>query len=446
MPFLRSLLPPLSHSLPDGAEISRIRPFLAGALCANESRIIFATIVGQCLELLVLCIMVRIFNQHEIGALHILLSQAAMATPLLCGSYHFTLPSIQSDEEAVAGYVGLLLLGLFTSLVFALVSSFWLNVMPTTVWVLLSAQAVMLVTGQMHIRISNFNLLAISRVINPLLGVFVFSTLYAQSDPGDINLIHLMAFISAASTVLLAVLTVIVLARRGYTLPTLAAFRSVIGRQFAQIRYPMMMAPSQLLNSAAYNLPISMIGWTLGEAASAQYAIALRFALKPASLICTPVRSVIHAKAAAAVRSEEGGLLDTYLHSRRSLRWAGLLLGLAIATFAAPVVVWVIGWQWIESAVMVMLLSPLCASMVMVTPLSICLVVLDKQHLVLANQLLYLMISLISFLIGGLAGSLMLAVVLFSVLSTIRYVWLDRVLLNSLNVFCESKVGDGRGE
>lgn len=190
----------------------------------------------------------------------------------------------------------------------------------------------------------------------------------------------LFAPFAAGATLLLSaelaarVSSVWLMARRGglYTLIAKPRFSASSLRERATRfwKYPLLLAPSALIDAAATMLPVPIVATCYGLGPAGKFALVQRLALLPAALIVGSVGDVFHAHAANTFgqrRDAVGGFLAMT---------AGRLLLLAAAVYIpvallAPLTAgWVFGRQWSDVGIMISALAPLCVAATIVSPIS----------------------------------------------------------------------------
>nr|WP_301337864.1 oligosaccharide flippase family protein [Vibrio rotiferianus] len=187
-------------------------------------------------------------------------------------------------------------------------------------------------------------------------------------------------------------------------------------------------APSEIMNRLAYYFPTLIIDKIFGVASAGQYSLTLRVCFSPISLITNAVGQVFQSHLAQENREGKGkqGLLTKSFIIK-------IVLLSSIITFSfyfiVPSIVRIIfGSEWDEAIVYIKILSPLFGLMAVVTPLTTAFHVYRKNVEVIVQQAIFLLISLFSFSVSWYLNSLDIGVVIFSVLSSLRYVYLLYVL------------------
>jgi len=188
--------------------------------------------------------------------------------------------------------------------------------------------------------------------------------------------------------------------------------------------FPVMVAPSELMNRLTYYFPILIIEKFFGVTSAGQYSLTLRVCFSPISLITSAVGQVFQADIAQANRDrkrQQGLLTGTFVFKL-------IFVALAITSifyFIVPLLVkYIFGPEWNEAIDYIKALSPLFGLMSVITPLTTAFHVYRKNMELLVQQSIFLIISLFSFGLAWYVNNLLLGVVVFSILSAIRYLYI----------------------
>ncbi len=144
-------------------------------------------------------------------------------------------------------------------------------------------------------------------------------------------------------------------------------------------RFPLVSAPSSLVNALGVEAPILLIGSLVGTASAGQLALAQRIAALPGMLVTQSLGQSFYSEAAMLARTEDPGLRTLY---RRTVRHLALLGGVvAVALGAAPWIFPILfGAQWQTAGWMAAALGLLVFSQMTFGTVS-CLEYLNRQGL-----------------------------------------------------------------
>jgi len=232
------------------------------------------------------------------------------------------------------------------------------------------------------------------------------------------------------------------LAYASLTLPRTVLFtRHTMAMMGATLRKsvnaPLYLMPSNLLNLAAYNLPVLVIGHWFGPELAAQYAYVLRFGFGPVGLIGGTLYQVFYGFLAEAARTGNEAMFAQFLRARRHIGFAALASAVCIALLYPLGFRYVLGESWMTAGWISVIFAPLFAAMLYLTSQSVALNVFSKQKYELKSQAQYFAISLLAFGFAVLFGNAWLGFLLLSLLGCLRYM----LLLRDINkVLVECKV------
>ncbi len=206
------------------------------------------------------------------------------------------------------------------------------------------------------------------------------------------------------------------------------AFRRVTWRgvRYAASRYrrfPIFSSGSALLNTLGEQAPLLLLVAIFGAAVGGQYALAVRVAALPVSLIAVAVSQVFVAETARMAREEPASLRTMFGRTTRALAVlaAGpfLLLAILAPLFASLI----FGAAWHDAGLYVALLSPMFYLQLVTSPTGGTLDVLERQDLHLIREVLRLVFVGAAALITVRAGLAPLgSVAAFSVAGCLTYI------------------------
>jgi len=151
-------------------------------------------------------------------------------------------------------------------------------------------------------------------------------------------------------------------------------------------RFPMLSLPADLINTAAAQLPVILIGSRFGAEIAGYYALAARMMGAPVSLLGGAVRDVFKRTASEEFRTL-GHCRPIYLRTFWVLLTLSLIMVAVVILFAEPLFVWAFGVQWAQAGIMTSWLVPLYALGFMASPLSYTFYVAQKQNIDLLWQM-----------------------------------------------------------
>ncbi|MFC4144994.1 lipopolysaccharide biosynthesis protein [Micromonospora mangrovi] len=144
-------------------------------------------------------------------------------------------------------------------------------------------------------------------------------------------------------------------------------------------RFPLLLAPSGLLNILGGQLPVLLIAYWYGAEVAGWLGLTLRVLAMPAALIGAAVAQVYLAEFSRSARSDPDRAREIFRRGSRSLALAATLGGVAVLATGPQVFALVFGERWATSGSYAQALALSMATQFVAAPLSQTLIVLDRQ-------------------------------------------------------------------
>lgn len=358
-------------------------------------------------------------DKEDLGLYVVLLSYVPMLQLAALLGYDLALPNIPDDDFPSLLLACLAILIVFCIGVYGI--SEWLGYsLALPLSVLLVARGFGRIGEMVNTRLEHFSLMAFARAARP----FSIATLLAVCFlSGGIDILDFVACVALVELVFSIGYLLLSFRKVIFSKSSFAGARRLVRDHASN---PLVVMPSTMMNSVAYNLPTILIEKFMGGALAAQYGIVLKFCCAPLNLLGGSISTVFHGKMATARRSETRGSM---LKEIRRLRVLLVVFGVAACVCIAvgfPIFSnYVLKGDWSDARHFTYLLLPLFFVMVAVAPLTSAFIVFDEKRYLFLNQLSYLIISLASFGFGLAINNLLVGIGLFSSLSIIRYMFIN---------------------
>jgi len=163
-------------------------------------------------------------------------------------------------------------------------------------------------------------------------------------------------------------------------------------------RFPMLALPADLINTAAAQMPVILIGSRFGAEIAGYYALATRMMGAPVSLLGGAVRDVFKRAANEEFRML-GHCRSIYQRTFLVLMGLSLVMIIFVIPFAEPIFILAFGAQWALAGVMATWLVPLYALGFMASPLSYTFYIVQKQNIDLAWQIGLFTVTMLTLLV-----------------------------------------------
>jgi len=373
------------------------------------SRIVAGSIGGQGLVILAYPLLTRLYDPAEFGLLTVFSAVAGMLGVVAAAALEAAIP-IPPDDRAAAdvAWAGLAVVAI-TTLITALVGLVAAAPLAALLgvprlapfWWLLALTVLVLgvyqVLSEWMIRERSYG--ALGRR-NLLQGVGQVGTQIGLGLLG-VRPLGLLLGLGVGRLLSLGGLT----SRRGllrHRPPTMAGLRTAL-RRFR--RFPLLAAPSALVNSAGLEVPLLLVSALYGDARAGLLGLTVRVFSGPTAILGQAVYQVFTGESSAAIREPRGTL-------GRLVRGAALRLVLVGALPAAVLMIGgpqlfglVFGPQWQEAGAYAQLLAVAYLAQFTVTPVSSTLFLLERQGRELAWGSVRLLLTAGAVALCGVTGA-----------------------------------------
>jgi O-antigen/teichoic acid export membrane protein len=375
------------------------------------------TISGQLLTLLAMPLLSRLYNPADLGHLSVFISMVGMLSTIAALHFELAIPlPVLNKNATIVAALAMLIVGLM-SLLLTLVLSIgdnWLltklgapDLKSSRYWLplclLLTGWSTVLTLNT--VRYQTYARNALSKGLQG--GVQAIS----QAGAGLMGTSWTGLVVGQVAGMLAGIVPLV---QRQHWSATPMSLRAKYLRLVATMRkyrnFPLLAAPSSLVNSAASNIPALLLAAFFGLQVAGLYGIGFRVLQLPARFVGQSVSQVFLGQAAQAMqRNELAPLVDSVF---RFLMTVALHVFISLAILAPPLFAVAFGDSWIEAGSYARYLMPLVALSFVSTPLSMLVTVLQKQRQELWLQCAYLAIIVISLACGAAFASPRLALLL----------------------------------
>jgi O-antigen/teichoic acid export membrane protein len=376
------------------------------------------TVAGQALVLLSIPLLARLYSPQDMGLLSVFVSIVGMLSVTAALHYELAIPLPNSARAASALSTLALMVVLVTSLAVGLVLS-------------IGRGAVLDWFGAAELRSTRY-LIPVSVLLTGVINVLTLTAVRYQhsgrnaaskaAQGGAQALVQSGAGLAGAGWTGLILgqfaglaAGILPLLIKPVWFDASSARRSWVRRmQACAHRYrnfPLLAAPSSLVNAVASNIPALLLSGLFGLKVAGLYGIGVRVLQLPVRLVGQAVSQVFLGQAAKARQS--GELADIVDPVYRFLLRASLYIFVPIAVLARPGFVLLFGQKWAEAGNYVQYLVPWMIVSFVSMPLSMLVAVLQKQRQELIFQCAYLALIALAIWEGASIGSASIAVALF---------------------------------
>ncbi len=400
----------------------------------DSGLLVFSSIIAQALQLITVFIAARIISQSDLGDYTIFLSNVAIMASIGILQYEISLVNLDESKLSVGIFSSVIILFLLSSLygtIFYLFGyDFSLYLSLYIFFSLFINMMILLLTRYKHFKLM-FSLHLSSAFFMPIFMIicFIFNL---QINISDLLLFQVCVVVVSSIAYGYLTLKFVNFMLPNNLLQNIQMFLSD-KKDFALIS-----APGNFINSVAYNIPVILIGNFFGKEMSAQFFMAIRFS-SFIQLLGGILYKVYHSRLAHYVRiNDKKAALIAYKKIKKVLFALGFL-STALLIVVAPIIVpIVLGEGWNNTVLFTQIYAPLTGVMLFIAPLSVSYFVFEQHKKNFINSVIFLVITLISFITGIIINNLLIGLSLFVTLNILRYIFIYFQINSMMKEWCKS--------
>lgn len=390
-------------------------------------------------------LLTRLYTTEQFGLVAVFGSILSILSVVASLSYELAIPIAKDDEETVHGVVLGLLVALGISLLTFLgvlcfreqiATAVNLPAMAGYLWLLplgLLLRSIYQIFYYWGLRVKAFSAIARTNLTQSVGSVVVQ---LGGASFGTISLLLGQVVGQAAGISSLAVVAV----RSRWDLFKAIRFKQVLWFAWRYRQFPYFSTWGGLLNTIGAQMPPLLFAILFSPAAAGIYALAHRVLSLPMSLVGQAIGNVFLARAADARREGNLSLLVARVHEK--LAQIAMPISLLLIVCSPNLFSLIFGYDWQQAGVFARWMSPWLYLVFITSPLSTLFSVLEKQAQGLILQAALVIARGTSLLIGAQFNDLVFAVALFSLGSTLCWlfflVWVIRASGNSWFIIWQS--------
>ena len=406
-------------------------PVQSSPFATDVLKLVTGTTIAQIIAILASPILTRLYGPEAFGFFALFTSITAIVGVIACMRYELAIMLPRDDGEAVnllalcflmvAIISSLTGIGLFFggSVLLTLLQApdlapyLWL--VPPFVFV----SGVFLALNYWNSRTRLFGRLSIARITQ---AVTTTGTQLGAGLSGYVSGGSLIGASLAGSIVSTGVLGGQIWRDDRALLKRCVSWRGMINGLKRYKRFPMIDSSSALLNTVSWQLPALLLSAFFSPVIVGFYALGMRVLHTPMSFIGSSIAQVFFQRAAEARRAGNLGTLVENVF--RVLVLIGLFPLLVLTVIGGDIFIVVFGEVWQEAGIYVQILGIWTFIWFISSPLSTLYIVLEKQDFGLKYNIANLTTRLVSLIIGGLMGSVYVALGLFAISGILVYGYL----------------------
>lgn len=405
----------------------RNNPFFSKILSApvrNVIKLVGGTAASQLVAFSITPLLTRLYDPASFGILTAFSSALAIVSVISSLSYELAITTPKSNDDALEILRLCLILVAASSATCALVIYFdlyrfvgvlnqaylspFLWLLPLGLFLSGTYQALSL----WSVRQGMFNILAKVKVRQSIMGALIS----VSSAPfGAVGLIlGQIANQSSGVLTLLRYSPISLWPVRSYD------FYSILMCMKKYKNFPKFSCPAGLVNVLGNQLPYIILLSYYGPSQLGQLALADKILLLPAGLLGNSVGQVFLNEASQSYR--DGNLQKLLLRTAKKLTFLAIGSAFIVALIVCPFVPLIFGQRWTESKDLILLAIPLFCGKLIVSPISMCFLIAQRNKQELVGQIMLLLLRSAPLLVMAYLGySFHRAFLAYSVFSLIGY-------------------------
>lgn len=344
-------------------------------------------ILAQLVTFLIMPIISRLYSAEAFGAYSLAVSLAAIVTPAV-GLKMETAALLPEEDSQVPALAWLGILGMVTlSLIYGLGIWTWtllspdsaaasVSWLPLFVGLIAAVTALFGLASQLALRDRRYALIA-QRSLVQAIAISASQLLLSLITRTSIAL-NLGDLLGRGTGIAL----LFTQTKRYFSRTSVAEMRAAARKYW---RFPLVFAPSGILNSLGLQAPLVFVSLWFGLGMSGQLGMAERIVAIPIALISASVGNVIDAEIAKNIRERDPQFARTFWRLSLALGAVAVIAAVGFSLLGVLVVSWFLGEGWHTAGVFVQILGVLVAVRLVSSPLS---QIIDLFQRALANFVL----------------------------------------------------------
>lgn len=390
----------------------------------NVITLMTGTGLAQLVPILISPILTRLYSPEDFGLIALYLSIVSIMTVLSTGRYEMAIMLPDKDDD-VKGILKLIFnLTLCMSLVYFIIVLFfsneigmflgseklapWLYVIPLSIILTSTYQSL----NYLLIRTNNFKRLASNKVISSTsnsslqLGVG-----YTLSTPWGLLLGHLASLIFSIGMIV-----------KSKCIHHFFSFRNSnsVDAAYKYKNFPRYDMPAVLINLLANQVPLLVLAKYFGLGTLGAFSFMYKILMMPVGLISNSVLDVFKQKATKDYNLL-GNCRDVYLLTLKQLIILSGPIFIIFLIFSPEIFSFVFGAKWRLAGEFAQIIAPMFFFKFVVSPLSYTLFIVGKQKQNLKGQIVILLVSILSALVGLYHNDEFIFLMVFSALNSLVY-------------------------
>lgn len=375
-------------------------------------QIVGGTAAGQIIVILSAPLLSRLYTPLDFGVFTVIFSLVTLATTIMALRFDLAIPLPENDSDGYSVVFLALWCVLVTTLIGAVLAMLlgpqvasvlgqsqiasWLWSVP----IVAAAASTFTILNQLAIRQQRYAAIGRRSVLQQLVGTAT-QIVAGAIHPGPGGLILGTAIGQTAGSISLC-------RRSGLRSDAAASGRKLIAIRNAATRYrnfPLVLAPSGLVNALGVLLPVILIAYYYGVAEAGLLGLTQRVLSVPMALLGASIAQTYLGELSRRRHSPTGDCAALFTVASRRLLIAGVTFSVPIGVLGPLLFDTFFGSDWAESGTFARALAVSLAAQLLAAPLSQTLVVFEKQTVMITWDVGRLVLVILAIVIPSTSGS-----------------------------------------
>jgi len=386
----------------------------------NVLKLVSGSVLAQALGIILIPIIIRLYTPGDYGVFQLFVSISSIIAVMSCLSYQMAILLPKKDEDAVNIFVLcialIFLISFITGVIFILFSDLLGNILKTPdlsqylifLPFVVLLNGIFLVLNNWMIRKTQFSGVATANVVNSFFSkiVQIGAGLNAVSAVGLIAG-YIIGFLASLYIMIRHILA-------DWSLLLNYSLSEMKAMAIRYKRFPLFTTWTTLVNSLSNQVAPLMLAAFFGPTIVGFYSVAFMVIGMPMALIGTAAAQVFFQKI-SEVKNLSGNFQMVVEEMHQRLVSIGIFPFLILMIIGEELFAFMLGAEWSVAGQYVQILAPWIFFVFITSPLSTILLVLEKQTVALAFNLVILVSRIIILLVGGLFFNPIVTLILFSI-------------------------------
>ncbi|MGE5293710.1 MAG: lipopolysaccharide biosynthesis protein [Solirubrobacterales bacterium] len=187
-------------------------------------------------------------------------------------------------------------------------------------------------------------------------------------------------------------------------------------------KFPVVALPSALVDAFGPAILLPLIATLFGNDKAGLFFLVTRLGTVPSAIVSASISDVFHARASEDFRTDPALLRPFLVHVAKKMLCVGSLIYGPIAVLSPFIFGTLFGSQWAEAGILMAVVTPVALVSLVVSPLSRLLLVVNRQEMKLAADLVRVCLPLLGVIAGHRLGlDFRIVVLIYSFAATAGY-------------------------